>query len=247
MRAPTAAAPSITTTSAAPLPSPNAMQAQSAVVRPTTTTIGEALPSPSATRAQSALVTTRAEAQPLPNAMPAPTARVLSTTTTTAETLPLPGAMRAPSAAAMASDATGASAPLATCETSQSSAALQTVGSATAAGHSPRMGSRHIPSVVKRGVLARDGECCSFVAPDGRRCQERGWLEFHHVVPFALGGPATTENIRLLCRAHNALLAERAFGKAFMVNAVALQQRPDATPGSERSAPLPRAPRRRNA
>jgi len=30
-----------------------------------------------------------------------------------------------------------------------------------------------------------------------------GWLEFHHVVPYARGGQATVENITLRCRAHN--------------------------------------------
>jgi hypothetical protein len=55
------------------------------------------------------------------------------------------------------------------------------------------------------------------VSSDGRRCSERGFLEFHHHdIPYAKGGAATIENIRLVCRAHNALLAERDFGRTFM-------------------------------
>ena len=54
-------------------------------------------------------------------------------------------------------------------------------------------GMRHIPASVKREVWARDAGQCAFVGTDGR-CAERGFLEFHHVVPFAAGGPATMEN-----------------------------------------------------
>jgi hypothetical protein len=36
------------------------------------------------------------------------------------------------------------------------------------------------------------------------------------VIPVARGGEATVSNIRLLCRAHNQLAAERVFGAGFM-------------------------------
>jgi hypothetical protein len=71
--------------------------------------------------------------------------------------------------------------------------------------------SRHIPAQVKRTVWLRDGGRCSFVG-NGRRCEERGFLEFHHVRPYAAGGEATVENIRLACRNHNAHEAELHFG-----------------------------------
>ena len=44
------------------------------------------------------------------------------------------------------------------------------------------------------------------------RCSERGFLEFHHVLPYAAGGEATIENVELRCRAHNAHEAELFFG-----------------------------------
>jgi 5-methylcytosine-specific restriction endonuclease McrA len=78
-------------------------------------------------------------------------------------------------------------------------------------GAPPKEGSRHISAAVKRDVWKRDNGQCAFVGPCGR-CTERGFLEFHHVVPFAAGGPATTENIQLRCRAHNGYEAERFFG-----------------------------------
>jgi hypothetical protein len=48
--------------------------------------------------------------------------------------------------------------------------------------------SRNIPADVKRRVAARDQRRCGFVAPNGRRCDARRFLEFHHVVPHAAGG-----------------------------------------------------------
>lgn len=72
-------------------------------------------------------------------------------------------------------------------------------------------GSRHIPAAVRREVWQRDGARCGFVGAAGR-CTERGFLELHHAVPFAKGGEATTANIELRCRAHNAYEAEVSFG-----------------------------------
>jgi 5-methylcytosine-specific restriction endonuclease McrA len=77
---------------------------------------------------------------------------------------------------------------------------------------SPRARSRYIPAEVRRTVWARDGGRCAFTGRDGYRCPERGRLEFHHVEPYARGGPATVENISLRCRAHNGHESDRMFG-----------------------------------
>jgi hypothetical protein len=74
------------------------------------------------------------------------------------------------------------------------------------------LASRDIPRHVKRAVCRRDGGQCGFVAHHGQRCQERTFLEFHHLQPYALGGPATVENISLRCRRHNQYEAELIFG-----------------------------------
>ncbi len=73
-------------------------------------------------------------------------------------------------------------------------------------------GSRHIPTAVRRAVWARDGGRCAFVSSNGRRCGEEAFLEFHHILPYAKGGPSTVDNIELRCRAHNGHEAERHFG-----------------------------------
>jgi hypothetical protein len=76
--------------------------------------------------------------------------------------------------------------------------------------------SRHIPAAVRREVWKRDGGQCAFVGKDGR-CTERGFLEFHHVViPYALDGPTTAENLQLRCRAHNAYESEQCFGSMWV-------------------------------
>jgi hypothetical protein len=62
--------------------------------------------------------------------------------------------------------------------------------------------SRHIPAVIRREVSKRDAGQCAFVGTEGR-CRERGFLEFHHCIPFADGGPTSVDNIQLRCRAHN--------------------------------------------
>jgi 5-methylcytosine-specific restriction endonuclease McrA len=72
--------------------------------------------------------------------------------------------------------------------------------------------SRHIPAAVKRTVWKRDEGRCAFVGAEVR-CRETGFLEFHHVVPFAVGGVTSVENLQLRCRAHNAYEAERDFGR----------------------------------
>jgi hypothetical protein len=71
--------------------------------------------------------------------------------------------------------------------------------------------SRQIPAAVRREVWTRDGARCAFVGAHGR-CRETGFLEFHHVRPFAAGGKATVENIELRCSAHNAFEASLFFG-----------------------------------
>jgi hypothetical protein len=73
-------------------------------------------------------------------------------------------------------------------------------------------GSRNVAAQVKRAVWTRDGGRCGFVGAGDHRCRERGFLEYHHVVPYAVGGKATVANIQLRCRAHNGYEADVFFG-----------------------------------
>jgi hypothetical protein len=76
--------------------------------------------------------------------------------------------------------------------------------------------SRYIPAAVRRSVEKRDGARCTYRDKHGRRCSKRHDLEFHHVKPFGLGGDHSPEGLALMCRTHNALLAEQDYGKEKM-------------------------------
>jgi hypothetical protein len=69
---------------------------------------------------------------------------------------------------------------------------------------------RYVPAAVRRSVWARDEGRCAFVGTHGR-CTERGFLELHHVEPFAAGGETTAGNLQLRCRSHNAYEARLYF------------------------------------
>jgi 5-methylcytosine-specific restriction endonuclease McrA len=71
----------------------------------------------------------------------------------------------------------------------------------------------YVPRAVRREVFERDGEQCTYVDEAGRRCQSRAFLELDHRTPRALGGADDATNLRVRCRAHNALAAEEDFGR----------------------------------
>ena len=63
---------------------------------------------------------------------------------------------------------------------------------------------RAIPAAVKRAVWRRDQGRCSYVdRTSGRRCGSQHLLQIDHVVPYARGGGAEPNNLRLLCAAHH--------------------------------------------
>jgi hypothetical protein len=74
--------------------------------------------------------------------------------------------------------------------------------------------SRHIPAEVKRAVWLRDLGRCAFVGVEGHRCDERAFVEFHHLKPYAAGGEATVANIQLRCRRHNGYESRSFFAAA---------------------------------
>ena len=73
--------------------------------------------------------------------------------------------------------------------------------------------SRTPSAAVKRAVWLRDLGRCAFVGTGGHRCNERRFVEFHHVDPYALGGDASVDGIQLRCRRHNDYEGRLYFGK----------------------------------
>ena len=63
---------------------------------------------------------------------------------------------------------------------------------------------------------------CSFVSKEGRRCDSTHRLEYDHIIPRAVGGKSTEDNIRMLCRSHNAHAAAEVLGRQRVENAKAV-------------------------
>jgi 5-methylcytosine-specific restriction endonuclease McrA len=80
----------------------------------------------------------------------------------------------------------------------------------------------NITQQMRQEVWVRDHGQCTFVNEEGRRCPSRGGLEVDHVDPKARAKAKgrttalTASDLRLLCRPHNQLMAERLYGAAFM-------------------------------
>ncbi len=73
-------------------------------------------------------------------------------------------------------------------------------------------GTRYVPAHLRDEVFVRDNNRCTFVASNGRRCESTHCLQVDHIVPVALGGNSSFENLRVLCAQHNRLEAERLLG-----------------------------------
>jgi hypothetical protein len=104
--------------------------------------------------------------------------------------------------------------------------------------------STYIPRAVRREVMARDGYQCTFVGPQGNRCPERGRLQLDHFpVPSSCHGPATSANLRVRCAVHNALAAEKFFGRAWVLQKIAAA-RAGVAVSQDETAPGPGCPDR---
>ena len=55
-------------------------------------------------------------------------------------------------------------------------------------------------------INLRDSGQCTHKSSEGIRCTNRRWLEFHHVIPRAFGGPDILENLETLCSSHHRAL-----------------------------------------
>ncbi|MBL0274971.1 MAG: HNH endonuclease [Anaeromyxobacter sp.] len=74
--------------------------------------------------------------------------------------------------------------------------------------------SRHIPAAVRREVWLRDGQRCQHPLDAGGTCGSTLRLELDHLVPLALGGPSTADNLQVTCAAHNRAAARATLGEA---------------------------------
>jgi 5-methylcytosine-specific restriction endonuclease McrA len=60
-----------------------------------------------------------------------------------------------------------------------------------------------IPAIIRHRIQLRDGGQCAHVNERGERCENRRWLDVHHIRPKNLGGENSLENLTTLCSAHH--------------------------------------------
>ncbi len=78
-----------------------------------------------------------------------------------------------------------------------------------------------ISPALRNKILYRDNGACVFVDPEtGRCCGSRERVEVDHIISRALGGTDEPDNLRTLCRAHNLMMARRAFGTLFIAKKI---------------------------
>jgi hypothetical protein len=77
----------------------------------------------------------------------------------------------------------------------------------------PRSKATRITRALRRAVFERDGERCTFHDEEGNRCPATTLLELDHIIPRATGGKNELPNLRVRCRSHNRLHAEKSFGR----------------------------------
>jgi 5-methylcytosine-specific restriction endonuclease McrA len=74
---------------------------------------------------------------------------------------------------------------------------------------------RPLAASIRQAVNLRDrAGGCTHIDEYGNRCGSHRALEYDHIIPYALGGPDTVENVRLICREHNSYSSYRVFGQA---------------------------------
>jgi hypothetical protein len=82
--------------------------------------------------------------------------------------------------------------------------------------------SRAVPPAMRRALDARDEGRCRFPG-----CENRRWVDAHHIVHWARGGETKIDNLVLLCGHHHRLVHEGGFGLARRVDGSLAFRRPD--------------------
>jgi len=79
-----------------------------------------------------------------------------------------------------------------------------------------RAKSRHVPDAIKRAVYERDQGRCTFVGPNGTRCDQTSLLELDHLDGYARRPEHRVSRLTLRCFWHNQYAAEVMYGRQWM-------------------------------
>jgi hypothetical protein len=96
-------------------------------------------------------------------------------------------------------------------------------------GEVEKSDSRYVSSEKRERLLERAGHQCQYTAKDGTRCTARTGLEIEHELPFAIYRSHEERYLKVLCRRHNLLQAERVYGKQFIRAKIEARRRPRST------------------
>lgn len=95
-------------------------------------------------------------------------------------------------------------------ETGQNSTAMETSQSSPMThARTVTVRSRRIPEAIRREVLSKQSNCQFESQVTGIKCESKFQLQVDHIIPFSRGGGNTMNNLRVLCRSHNLMEAER--------------------------------------
>ncbi|HEY7456812.1 MAG TPA: DUF222 domain-containing protein [Solirubrobacterales bacterium] len=81
---------------------------------------------------------------------------------------------------------------------------------------------RAVPAAMRRALDLRDEGRCRFPG-----CENRRWVDAHHIVHWARGGETKLDNLVLLCGHHHRLVHEGGFSLARKTDGSLLFRRPD--------------------
>lgn len=81
---------------------------------------------------------------------------------------------------------------------------------------------RAIPPSLRRALQERDEGCCRFPG-----CENRRWVDAHHITHWAHGGETKLDNLILLCTHHHRLLHEGGFSLTRLGDGRLVFRRPD--------------------
>lgn len=71
---------------------------------------------------------------------------------------------------------------------------------------------QYISVKTKHHIFQKALRRCEYISPlTGARCSSKHYLDIEHTKPLALGGANNPENLRIMCRAHNQLLAKQMY------------------------------------
>ncbi len=84
---------------------------------------------------------------------------------------------------------------------------------------------RYVPVSLAREIREESNYRCSFLGPQGTRCNQTAHLQIDHKQPWAMGGSSHDKsNLRVLCKAHNLHLARLYFPKSRAFTATSSQR-----------------------